>query len=253
MYNFFVDDGAREKDVFRITGADYRHMRNVLRMREGENLLVSAGGMSHLCCLERYGDGEAEVRILEEDYRNTELPVQICLFQGLPKAEKMEWIVQKCVELGASEFIPVEMHRSVLKLDEKRKESRRQRWQAIAESAAKQSKRSVIPAVGEVLTYREAMERAREMDLFLIPYENRDGMNDTRASLEAIRPGMRIGILIGPEGGFEENEIAAARDAGGRTVSLGRRILRTETAAVTAVAMCMLHVEMSGEGNGESA
>ena len=155
----------------------------------------------------------------------------------------MELIIQKAVELGVHSVIPVEMKRCVVKLEEKKKKSRRERWQAIAESAAKQSKRSRIPEVGEVLSYQAAMTMAGEMDLFLLPYENERGMAATKEALETIRPGMKVAILIGPEGGFDPKEVDKAVEKGARSISLGRRILRTETAAITAVGMCMLHIE----------
>lgn len=251
MYNFFVDESARAGDSFRIAGADHNHIKNVLRMRPGEQLLISCGGVSHLCELMQLDETDALVRILREEHQNTELPVRILLFQGLPKSDKMEWIIQKCVELGAAEIIPVEMRRCVMKVEEKKKDAKRSRWQAIAESAAKQSKRSVIPEVGEILRFGQAMERAGQTDLFLVPYENEEGMKATRDALLKIRPGMTVSILIGPEGGFEESEIESARNAGAVCVSLGKRILRTETAAVTAVGMCMLQAELMESGAGQ--
>lgn len=244
MYNFFVEDSDRQGDLFLIGGGDYNHIRNVLRMQPGDHFLVSCGGVSNLCALERLEEGTVVARIVEENCRNTELPIRIYLFQGLPKSDKMEWIIQKTVELGAAGIIPVEMKRCVVKLEEKKKKSRRERWQAIAESAAKQSKRSVIPEVSDVLTYSQAMERAGEMDLFLVPYENERGMEATRSALEQLRPGMSVGILIGPEGGFEPGEVERAMNAGAAVISLGKRILRTETAAITSVGMCMLHAEL---------
>lgn len=248
MYNFFVDESARAGDTFRIAGADYNHIRNVLRMHPGDTFLVSCGGASHLCELERFEETEVVASVQEENYQDTELGVELYLFQGLPKADKMELIIQKTVELGAAGIIPVEMKRCVVKLEEKKKKSRRERWQAIAESAAKQSKRSRIPEVGEVLTYKEAMAQAGGMDLFLLPYENERGMAATKEALEAIRPGMKVGILIGPEGGFDPGEVALAEESGARSISLGRRILRTETAAITSVGMCMLYIETNVGG-----
>lgn len=244
MFNFFVDETKRQGDTFYIDGADFNHIKNVLRMRTGDELLVSCTGKSHLCVIESFDSDTATVKITSDDYRTTELPVEIVLFQGLPKADKMELIIQKTVELGVSKIYPVEMNRCVVKLDEKKKNAKQSRWQAIAESAAKQSKRSTVPEIGQVLTFSHMLEESKKLDLFLIPYENKDGMLATKAALNEIKSGMKIGILIGPEGGFEESEIAAAEKAGGKTVSLGARILRTETAAITAVAMCMLHIEM---------
>ena len=249
MYNFFVDENARAGDSFRISGKDYNHICNVLRMQVGDTFLVSCDGISCLCRLEHMESDAVVAEIVEEDYRNTELPVRFYLFQGLPKGDKMELIIQKTVELGVAGIIPVEMSRCVMKLDEKKKKSRRERWQAIAESAAKQSKRNVIPEVSDVMTYKQAMSKVAELDLFLVPYENERGMAATREALSRIQPGMSVGILIGPEGGFEEKEVELARTAGAAVISLGGRILRAETAAMTAVGLGMLHVEMNLGGD----
>lgn len=251
MYNFFVDKFARADNSFKISGKDHNHICNVLRMQVGETFLVSCEGMSHLCRLAEIDKEEVTAEIIEEDYRNTELPVKFYLFQGLPKADKLELIIQKTVELGVAGIIPVEMSRSIVKLDDKKKKQRKERWQSIAESAAKQSKRNVIPEVFDVISYKLAMQKAAEMDLFLVPYENERGMAETKEALAKIKPGMSVGILIGPEGGFDDKEIALARDAGAAVISLGERILRAETAAITAVAMGMLHVEMNTDGENQ--
>ena len=249
MFNFFVDSSARSGEFFRIGGADYNHICNVLRMQKGDTFLVSCEGTSCLCSFENTEDEVVVARIVEEDYQNTELPVSFYLFQGLPKGDKFELIIQKTVELGVAGIIPVEMSRCVMKLDDKKKKSRQERWQSIAESAAKQSKRSVIPGVFDVLTYKQAMAKASEMDLFWVPYENERGMAATRDALAKIKPGMSVGILVGPEGGFDQREIEQAREVGADIISLGKRILRAETAAVTAVGMGMLHVEMNLGGD----
>ncbi|MBR2413633.1 MAG: 16S rRNA (uracil(1498)-N(3))-methyltransferase [Clostridia bacterium] len=248
MYNFFVDKYACTDNSFRISGKDHNHICNVLRMQIGDTFLVSCEGHSHLCRLSQIDKDELIAEIIEEDYRNTELPVKFYLFQGLPKADKLELIIQKTVELGVAGIIPVEMSRSIVKLDDKKKKQRKERWQAIAESAAKQSKRNVIPEVFDVLSYKLAMQKAAEMDLFLVPYENERGMAATKEALAKIKPGMSVGILIGPEGGFDDKEIGLAREAGAVVISLGSRILRAETAAITAVAMGMLHIEMNADG-----
>ncbi|MBQ3520231.1 MAG: 16S rRNA (uracil(1498)-N(3))-methyltransferase [Clostridia bacterium] len=248
MYNFFVDKFARVDDRFTISGKDHNHICNVLRMQIGDTFLVSCEGTSHLCRLAQIDKDELIAEIIEEDYRNTELPVRFYLFQGLPKADKLELIIQKTVELGVAGIIPVEMSRSIVKLDDKKKKQRKERWQSIAESAAKQSKRNVIPEVFDVLSYKLAMQKAAEMGLFLVPYENERGMAATKEALAKIKPGMSVGILVGPEGGFDDKEINLAREAGAVVISLGSRILRAETAAITAVAMGMLHIEMNADG-----
>ncbi len=245
MFNFFVDTDARAGNSFRISGKDHNHICNVLRMQVGDTFLVSCEGTSCLCRLEQIEDNAVVAEIIEENYRNTELSVRFYLFQGLPKGDKLELIIQKTVELGVAGIIPVEMSRCVMKLDDKKKKAKRERWQAIAESAAKQSKRNVIPEVFDVMTYKQAMAKADELDLFLVPYENERGMAETREALARIKPGMSVGILVGPEGGFDEKEITLAREAGASVISLGSRILRAETAAVMAVGLGMLHVEMN--------
>lgn len=244
MYNFFVEESSRNGDLFAISGSDCNHIKNVLRMRVGDSLLVSSNGISHLCEITAIDDNSVLVKIIEENYKSTNLPIKIHLFQGLPKSDKMELIIQKSVELGVEEIIPVEMNRCVSKLDGKKKLSKVSRWQSIAESAAKQSKRNIVPKVSEVLSFKEALKKAETLDLILIPYENADGMTATKQALLEIKSGMSIGIFIGPEGGFDEKEILSATKSGGKSISLGKRILRTETAAITAVSMCMLYAEM---------
>ncbi len=245
MYNFFTDENSRHSNRYLISGNDYNHIKNVLRMHIGDEFLVSENGISNLCRIESFEGESVIAEIIEENFRDTNLPVKIYLLQGLPKSDKMELIIQKAVELGVDGIIPVEMNRCVVKLDDKKKKSKTDRWQAISESAAKQSKRNKIPEVFNVMSYKQAIEKAKEFDIFMVPYESKDGMNSTVSALSEIKSGSSIGILIGPEGGFEDKEIDEAINAGGKIISLGKRILRTETAAITAVGMCMLYAEMN--------
>ncbi len=245
MYNFFIDVIDADNQIYKIQGNDFNHIKNVLRMKIGEKFLVSHDDNSDLCQLEEYFEGFATAKIIERDYQNTNLPVEIYLFQGLPKSDKLELIIQKAVELGAHEIIPVQMARSIVKYDDKKKQAKRERYQAIAESAAKQSKRSYIPTVSQVKTYSDAMEKAKTLDLFLVPYESTSGMAATKNALSLIKKGMKVGVLIGPEGGFEYSEIERAQKAGGKIISLGSRILRAETAAISTVSMLMLYIEMN--------
>lgn len=247
MFNFFADSGSREGDLYVITGADFNHIKNVLRMKVGEKLLVSDGGASHLCAIEDYTEDAVTVSVLEENYNDTELDTKIYLFQGIPKGDKLELIIQKAVELGVYEVIPVEMSRSVVKIEEKKKKSKQERWQAIAESAAKQSKRNIIPKVREAISYKQAMEIAKGLDVFAVPYENKDGMRATHECFSKAKGAKSVGILIGPEGGFDEREVELAMEANGNVISLGKRILRAETAAITAVGALMLYLEMNEE------
>lgn len=243
MYNFFVDT-EKVNNCYIISGSDYNHIANVLRMNIGDTILVSCNGKSDLCKIKAFENQTVCAYVLEESYQNTELPVKIVLFQGLPKSDKMELIIQKTVELGIDTIVPVEMKYCVVKLDDKKKISKQTRWQTIAESAAKQSKRNIIPTIAEVVPYKKALKMASELDLLLVPYENKDGMAATKDALEKLKNVKSVGIIIGPEGGFAENEIDLALQNGGKVISLGKRILRTETAAITSVAMCMLNIEM---------
>lgn len=251
MFNFFADESARQGDYFYISGSDYNHIRNVLRMKAGEEFLVSCGGVSSLCRLDGFEGDSAVAEIIEEDYQSTDLPVEIYLFQGLPKSDKMELIIQKAVELGVHAIIPTQMQRCVVKLDDKKKKSKTQRWQTIAESAAKQSKRSAVPTVYDAMSYGEALAMAKDLDVIMVPYECKNGMFSTRIALNQIKEGTKVGIIIGPEGGFEESEVEKAIAIGGESISLGKRILRTETAAITAVGMVMLHCELYLGGDKE--
>ncbi len=244
MYQFFVPSENIQGNRVIISGEDVNHIKNVLRMRVGEELAVSNGqdGKEYRCGILELGDEiVCELRFVKED--GVELPSKITLFQGLPKADKMELIIQKAVELGVYEVVPVSMKRCVVKLDEKKQKSKISRWQSIAESAAKQSKRSIIPQVMAVMSLKEAVEYAKEMDVVLVPYELAEDMPKTREIIESIKPGQRIGFFIGPEGGFDEAEIQEALKAGAVPITLGKRILRTETAGLTVLSILMYQLE----------
>lgn len=245
MQRFFVEphqiDGERHE--IHITGSDVNHIVNVLRMKKGEELWISDKEKEYHCVIENAGEDEVLLHILYVQEPDYELKNRIYLFQGLPKADKMELIIQKAVELGAYEVIPVETRRCVVKLDGKKAAKKVDRWQQIAESAAKQSKRMLIPHVHEVITFKEALKYAESMDIRLIPYELAKGMPETKEILAAIEPGQSIGIFIGPEGGFEEKEVEAAIEGGAKPITLGRRILRTETAGLAILSVLMFQLE----------
>ena len=213
-------------------------------MKCGEDVWISDGGdKEYHCQIEELGEDEVLLHILYAQEPEYELPNKLYLFQGLPKADKMELIIQKAVELGAFSIIPVETKRCVVKLDVKKAAKKVVRWQQIAESAAKQSKRMLIPHVHEVITFKEALKYAESMDIRLIPYELAKGMPETKEILAAIEPGQSIGIFIGPEGGFEEKEVKAAIEGGAKPITLGRRILRTETAGLAILSVLMFQLE----------
>lgn len=245
MYQFFVEPSQIQGKRIVITGNDVNHIKNVLRMKIGEEIAVSNGtdGKEYRCGIEKFSENEVicMLRFIKEE--GLELPAQVTLFQGLPKADKMEFIVQKMVELGVYRIVPVATKRTVVKLDEKKAKAKAARWQAIAEAAAKQSKRRIIPEIGAVCTMKEALAQAAAMDIKLIPYELSAGMERTRELIEKAAPGQKIAIFIGPEGGFEEEEVSMAKEAGFVPVSLGKRILRTETAGLTVMAWLMYRLE----------
>lgn len=244
MHHFFVTPDAVTEAEIVLEGADVNHMKNVLRMKQGEQVKISDGNNNvYLCTVASYQEGRAYLIIAERETADTELASKICLFQGLPKGDKMEWIIQKAVELGAARIVPLATRRSVVRLDAKKAEKKVSRWNGISESAAKQAGRCVIPEVTAVMDWQEALEIARGMDVLLIPYELERDMQSTREILHSVRPGQSVGIFIGPEGGFEKEEVEMAEEAGAKPVSLGRRILRTETAGMAILSILMFSME----------
>ena len=244
MQHFFVTPDQVKEDKIFIEGSDVNHMKNVLRMRLGEEVTVSDGNnRQYLCEINEYDNDMAILHIVEEMMTDTELPSKIYLFQGLPKQDKMELIVQKCVELGVYSVVPVATKRCVVKLDDKKAKKKIERWQQIAESAAKQAGRGLIPEVQDVMSFKEALKYAKDLDVVLIPYELAEGMKETKQIISNIKPGQSVGIFIGPEGGFEKEEVEAAISKGAKAITLGKRILRTETAGLTTLSVLMFHLE----------
>ncbi|NLL76661.1 MAG: 16S rRNA (uracil(1498)-N(3))-methyltransferase [Clostridiales bacterium] len=245
MYNFFVEPAQIQGNTITITGNDVNHIKNVLRMKIGEEISVSNGidKKEYRCGIEDIEEEKivCKLRFVKED--GMELPSRVYLFQGLPKADKMELIIQKAVELGVYEVIPVAAKRAVVKLDERKAKAKRGRWQGIAESAAKQSKRRIIPQIKEVMTMQEAVRYASGMEVRLIPYELAEGMQETKNIISSLKKEQSIAVFIGPEGGFEENEIKEATDNGIVPITMGKRILRTETAGLTILAWIMYQLE----------
>ena len=254
MYQFFVEPHQVGQEYISIFGDDVNHIKNVLRMKPGTQIRVSikddvsdkkqlmdqsnqdVENKSFFGIIETISDNEVLVKIESQDKVGTELSNRIYLFQGLPKGDKMELIIQKAVELGVYQIIPVAMKNCVVKLDEKKAASKVKRWQAISESAAKQSKRTVIPEVKMPLSWKLALKEAENLDVVLVPYENERGMEATREILKSIEKGKSIGIFVGPEGGFSSEEIEMLAPTYHR-ISLGRRILRTETAGLATLSM----------------
>ena len=246
MYRFFVKANELEQSPVVITGDDFNHIHNVLRLKKGEEVLLCDGGeKEYLCVIQGYDMEESKVLLeITDVFGNArELPSKITLFQGYPKGDKMETIIQKAVELGAFEVVPVMMKRCVVKLDNKKASKKIERFNNIALSAAKQSKRGRIPEVSSVMTMKEAVEYAKKMDYVLLPYENAEGMKQSKESIQNAIGNKHIGVFIGPEGGFETSEVEMIEAIGGKTISLGHRILRTETAGMTVLSLLMFILE----------
>lgn len=245
MYQFFVDSSQIQDKRIIITGSDVNHIKNVLRLQPGEEIAVKNGvdDREYRCGIEEFTQDSVicTLRFIREE--GVELPSKIYLFQGLPKADKMELIIQKSVELGVFEVIPLAVKRCVVKLDEKKAAAKVKRWQGIAEAAAKQCRRGIIPTVSEPMSMREAAAYARQMDVRLIPYELAGDMAHTKEIIEAIRPGQSVAVFIGPEGGFEQSEVEEALAADIMPVTLGKRILRTETAGLAVLSWLLYHLE----------
>ncbi|SOB91969.1 RsmE family RNA methyltransferase [Pseudobutyrivibrio ruminis] len=241
MQQIFVNEEPIE-GRFTVTGDDMHHLVRVVRIKKGEIIRVStAAGNNYLCAVSDILDKELLVDVTEQ-VNSTELSNKIYLFQAIPKGDKMETIIEKTVELGVFEIIPVQMKNCIVKLDDKKKKNKLSRYQTVALTAAKQSKRSIVPAIHDVLSFKEAMEYAANLDLLLLPYESKNGMKDTYDVINGLQKGQSVGIFIGPEGGFDESEIELVKDKC-KLISLGRRILRTETAAICSLSMFMLKSE----------
>lgn len=247
MYQFFVDESQIQDKQVIIEGPDVNHIKNVLRMRTGEefNVVTENSDKEYRCAVKEYADDEVICDLLFVKENNTELDAEIYLFQGLPKADKMELIIQKAVELGAAKIIPVAMDRSVVKLDGSREDKKIARWNSISESAAKQSKRRIIPEVTKIMSFSEAVNMCEDFDVKLLPYEMADmeTINKTRKLISEIKPGMKVAIFIGPEGGFSEREIKTADEKNIDQITLGHRILRTETAGFVVLSWLVLQLE----------
>ena len=244
MPRFFVTSEQVHDDEIIISGSDVNHIKNVLRMECGEALEVCDGnGKDYLCVIKTVDKDAVCLQIEKTEESLVELDTKLYLFQGLPKADKMELIIQKAVELGVYAIVPTVTARTIVKLDDKKEAKKLTRWQQISESAAKQSGRAIIPEVMAPVSFKEALKWVKEMDAGIIPYEKAQGMDAARDLIAGMKEKKSIGIFIGPEGGFEESEIEAAMEAGVQPMSLGRRILRTETAGLAILAILMFELD----------
>lgn len=234
MHRFFAErDNITETDIV-IVGEDVRHIKNVLRLELGEKIEVSdKEGTDYICEISDVSKESVECNVIESFKSKGEAPIEIVLFQGLPKSTKMELIIQKATELGVREIVPLVTERCIVKINDRKKEDKKiERWSKIAEEAAKQSKRGFVPAISPIMSFKEAIAHLADEEMVVVPYENEDNLG--LKSVLKDSSAMKVNIVIGPEGGFEQSEIEALKDIDSHIVTLGPRILRTETAGFTA-------------------
>lgn len=238
MHRFFVEGTARPGEVLVFPAAAARQMVRVLRLGAGARVLaVDADGWELTVELTRADARAAEGRVLARDRRRTEPPVRVVLAQGIPRGDKMDWVVQKGTEVGVSGFIPVVTARTTVDLSGK-EERRRERWQRVAREAAEQAGRTAVPSVGAVCGLGEAVAQLAGLDLFLVPWEEEEARG-LREVLRGAASPRSVGILIGPEGGLTREEVELARGRGAVAVTLGPRLLRTETAGPVTAAIVL--------------
>lgn len=236
MFQFFIESYQLNNGKAYIEGSDVNHIKNVLRMKEGDelNVVIEGDANEYRCGIDSITEDRVNLTVRFVKESDVELPVKIYLLQGLPKSDKLEMIIQKAVELGVYEILPISLKRSVVKLDAKKAKTKTERYNGISEAAAKQSKRRVIPKVLEPMSLKEALKylESEGVNAKLVPYElaDMDTMEKTRELMSSVKTQSSVAVLIGPEGGFDESEIELAKEAGFNIITLGHRILRTETA-----------------------
>ena len=235
MPRFFADNMEFDGGMFVISGDDARHISRSLRMKTGERIDVVRLGKEYLCEITGITDSEVYAKVISEKNSN-EPTIEVSLFQALPKQDKLESIIQKSVELGVHEIIPVLTKRCVARPDNERFGKKSERLRKISEAAAKQSGRGIIPEISGIIGFEECLERLGECDLGLICYEKEGGVSLTEIDFSGVRT---VGVLVGPEGGFEPDEAKAAIEHGAKQIWLGPRILRCETAPIAALAVIM--------------
>ena len=253
MPKFFVKQEQINGDIIIIQGQDVNHIKKVLRAKIGDELQIcnSQNGENFLCDIKEIENENILCKIKQEIEEKVESNIEVTIFQGLPKADKMEYIIQKSVELGVYDVTPVEMKRCVVKLDEKDKNKKQVRWQKISEVAAKQCGRDIIPQINRIINTKNICELIKKYDIVLVAYEN-EKEKTLKEQLKLIKEKMqklekdeliKIGIVIGPEGGLEERDVQDLKENGAKIITLGKRILRTETVALNVLSVIMYELE----------
>ena len=248
MPKFFITNQSIQENKVEIVGEDVNHIKNVLRKKAGETIKLcnKETQEDYLCEITKIQEEKIQLKIIENLKSNAEPNIKVTILQGLPKADKMELIIQKAVELGVYDITPIEMKRCVTKLNEKDKIKKIQRWQKIAEVASKQCERNIIPKINNIINIKEVCEICSKYDTVLVAYEN-EKQNKLKNQLEKLKEkqnkNMKIAILIGPEGGIDSTEIEQLRKNKLEIITLGNRILRTETVALNMLSIIMYELE----------
>ena len=243
MHKFFVETEQINNNKIKIVNEDYNHIANVLRMKNGDSVLITNKKSQETfnCKIEKITANEVICNIINVENKNVEMNVNVDIFQGLPKADKMEYIIQKCVELGVHKIIPVNMKYCIAKIKKKKKKNIR--WNKIAEVAAKQCKRNVIPKIEKSININQLCCELKNYDLVILAYENEENIT-IKTVLKENKNAKNIAVIVGPEGGLSADEVLMLKDEGAKVVSLGSRILRTETAPIAALSMILYEYEL---------
>lgn len=247
MPKFFVKTNQINNDEIKITGEDVKHIAQVLRAKIGEKLTICNvdNNLNYITTISKISQDYILCHIEDCNKSFIESNIEVTIFQGLPKADKMEYIIQKNVELGVKQITPIIMSRCVAKLDEKTANKKIGRWQKIAESAAKQSGREYIPTIEMPINISKVCEKIKDFDLVLLAYESEENIT-LKQELKKLENnnGLKIGVIIGPEGGIDYKEVEMLTKAGSKVITLGKRILRTETASVAIMSNIIYEYEM---------
>ena len=249
MYKFFIDSSnidLKNKEI-KIMGENYNHIVNVLRIKENENILLTNKEIikTYIAKIISIKKGHINCSILEEIESDVEPKIKVDLYQGITKSDKMEYIIQKCTELGINNIIPTKMKFCIGKINDEEKKI--ERWNKIAEAAAKQSKRDYIPKIEKSSDIEKIIERLKEYDIAILAYENEDKktIKELLKSKDIEESKInKIALIIGPEGGLDINEVEKLKENNCYIVSLGKRILRTETAPIAALSMLMYEYDL---------
>lgn len=251
MPKFFVDDNHITDKKIKIIGNDVNHIKNVLRKKRSDILTIcnTSNKKDYLCEILKIEENFIECEIKDVIQNNVESDIHVTIMQGLPKVDKMELIIQKSVELGVYDITPIEMKRCVVKLNDKDKQKKIDRWQKISEVAAKQSGRNIIPHINNIINIKNICNLLKEYDIVLVAYEkeNKTTIKEELKNLKEvynINNEIKIAVIIGPEGGIDEEEIEILQKNGARTITLGKRILRTETASLNILSNIMYELDM---------